>query len=225
MRLILPGRRLREHDRVDSARVAVLRDLLAATGWVERTSGFARTMRRSTKDPGGLLLVGTPAHEPWHLAAHLDDESRRAGVAELRPTLVRHAVPAGAPAHLAVSLHRLEAARRGETVVVVAEDAAPQDLLQRAWDARRTGATVLALDTGDEELEDVAHESLTVDERSTHGLQEVGLDDVLTFDSVQHLVSLAAGEQPGGRRGLRDRLAAALDVISGPRPGEGADGW
>lgn len=205
---------------MDSARVAVLRDLLATTGWVERTSGFARTMRRSTKDPGGLLLVGTPAHEPWHLTAHLDDESRRSGIAELRPTLVRHAVPAGAPAHLSVSLQRLEAARRGETLVVVAEDAAPEGLLQRAWDARRTGATVLAMDTGDPELEDVAHESLTLDDGSTAGLHQVGLDDVLTFDSVQHLVSLAAGEVTG-RRGLRDRLAAVLDTISGPRHGEG----
>lgn len=209
---------------MESARVAVLRDLLASTGWVERTSGFARTMRRSTKDPGGLLLVGTPEHEPWHLAAHLDDESRRNGVGQLRPTLVRHEVPSGAPAHLSVTLHRLEVARRGETVVVVAEDAAPEGLLQRAWDARRTGATVLAMDTGDDELEQVAHESLTLDAGSTAGLQQVGLDDVLTFDSVQHLVSLAAGDESAARRGLRDRLAAMLDTISGPRHGEGADG-
>ena len=50
----------------------------------------------------------------------------------------------------------------GETVLVVAETQAPEGLLQRAWDARRTGATVLALDTGDQELESVAHESLIV---------------------------------------------------------------
>jgi hypothetical protein len=209
---------------MDSARVAVLRDLLATTGWVERTSGFARTMRRSTKEPGGLLLVGTPSHEPWHLAAHLDDASRRNGVAELRPTLVRHAVPTGAPAHLSVSLRRLEVARRGETVVVVAEDEAPEGLLERAWDARRTGATVLAMDTGDRELEEVAHESLSLDHGSASGLHQAGLNDILTFDSVQHLVSMAAGEQSSGRRGLRDRLAAVLDTISGPRQGEGLDG-
>ena len=62
------------------------------------------------------------------------------------------------------------------------------------------------------------HESLTV----------VTADLVvpeLTFESIQHLVSLAAGEAPAGarsgRNSLRDRLARALDVISGPQPPRG----
>lgn len=203
---------------MDSARVGALRDLLASTGWVERTRTFAVTMRRSTRTPGGLLLVGTPDEEPWHLAAHLDDESRWSGVAEISPTLVRWKVPEGAPPHLSVTLQRLEQATRGETVLVVAPDVAPDPLLERAWDARRHGATVLSLDGGDAQLADVAHESLTV----------VAADLVvpeLSFDSVQHLVSLAAGEaaaessgisgDAGGRRGFRDRLAKALDAISG----------
>ena len=100
---------------MDAARVAALRELLASTGWVERTHTFARTMRRSTRTPGGLLLVGTPDEEPWHLAAHLDDESRWTGVVEIRPTLVRWSVPEGAPPHLAVTLSgssRRPAARR-----------------------------------------------------------------------------------------------------------------
>lgn len=201
---------------MDAARAVVLRELLASTGWVERTRGFARTLRTSTKDPGGLLLVGTPEEEPWHLAAHLDDESRLSGIAELAPTLVRWRVPPGAPPHLSVTLQRLEAARRGETVFVVAEEAAPVPLLERVADARKIGATVLALDGGDAELEGLAHESLTVVEADLVVPQ-------LSFDTVQHLVSLAAGETGwasggGRRRGFRDRLARALDVISGPAP-------
>jgi hypothetical protein len=200
---------------MDSAGVGALRDLLASTGWVERTRAFAVTIRRSTRTAGGLLLVGTPDEEPWHLAAHLDDESRWSGVVEISPTLVRWQVPDGAPTHLSVTLDRLERAGRGETVLVVAQDAAPDPLLERAWDARRHGATVLSLDGGDPQLADVAHETLTV----------VAADLVvpeLSFDSVQHLVSVAAGEtakagtQGGpGRQGFRDRLARALDAISG----------
>ena len=63
------------------------------------------------------------------MTAHLDDKSRLSGVAELAPTLVRWAPPPGAPPHLAVGLARLEGARRGETLFVVAEDTAPVPLL------------------------------------------------------------------------------------------------
>ena len=64
-----------QHGRMDSERARALRDLLGGSDWVQRTREFAVTLRRSTT-PGGLLLVGTPDEEPWHLAAHLDDESR-----------------------------------------------------------------------------------------------------------------------------------------------------
>ena len=46
----------------------------------------------------------------------------------------------------------------------------------------------------------------------------------LSFDSVQHLVSVATGEVAAGdvsaaaRRGLRTRLAHVLDTISGSAP-------
>ena len=139
-----------------------LRELLGTTGWVERTSAFASTLRRSSTTVGGLLLVGTPTEEPWHLAAHLDDESRFAGVPELSPTLVRWSPPPQAPPHLSVTLARLEAARRDETVFVVAPDAAPEQLLERVADARRIGATILSIDDGDDELGSFVHDRLVV---------------------------------------------------------------
>ena len=213
---------------MDASHLAEIRDLLVSTGWVDRTRTFARALTRSTTERGGLLVVGTPEEEPWHLTAHLDDEARISGIAELTPTLVRWKVPDGAPPHLAVTMARLEAARRGETVFVVAEDVAPDPLLERVWDARKLGATILSLDGGDTELEGMAHESLVV---SRSDLVVPGL----SFDSVQHLVSMAVGDESrgssgapvGGSRGgptggsggkgrLRERLAKALDTLSGP---------
>ena len=90
--------------------VAALRALLAPTGWPDRAQVFARALRTSTRARGGLLLVGTPDEEPWHLAAHLDDESRLSGIAELAPTLVRWNAPVDAPPHLRIGLERLEVA-------------------------------------------------------------------------------------------------------------------
>ena len=101
------------HGSVNAEQVAALRELLAPTGWVERAATFARALRTSTRTPGGLLVVGTPQEEPWHLTAHLDEESRLGGIPELAPTLVRWSAPPGAPLHLSVTLQRLEAARRG----------------------------------------------------------------------------------------------------------------
>ena len=92
---------------------------------------------------------------------------------------------------------------------VVAEDSAPVPLLERVNDARRVGATILALDEGDPELDALAHEALAVPES-------------LSFDAGQHLVSAAAGERDAtrsaGARGLRARLARLLDTVSGPTP-------
>jgi len=175
----------------------MLRAVLSSTGWLERTGEFARAMRMSTREPGGLLLVGALDDEPWHLAAHLDEESRWSGVPELSPTLVRWAPPADAPPHLRVGLDRLAAARRGQTLVVVAQGAAPVPLLERVDDARRTGATILAVDTGDSELEGLAHDTLVVSAQQR----------LVTFDGAQHLVV--------PRPRLRDRLARLLDTISG----------
>jgi hypothetical protein len=199
------------HGAVDADQVTALRILLGPSGWLEQTRSFARALRgRRPRAAGELLLVGTPDEEPWHLAAHLDQESRLAGIPGLAPTLVRWSPPPGAPAHLSVGLARLEAARRGETLFVVSPEAAPPPLLERVHDARRIGATILALDAGDPELDEMAHEYLAV----APGLAPV------TFDAAQHLVSAAAGEpaaaRTGARTGLRGRLARLLDAVSGP---------
>jgi hypothetical protein len=190
---------------VNAEQVAALRALLGPTGWLDRATVFARALRGSARAPGGLLLVGTPGHEPWHLAAHLDEESRLAGLPELAPTLVRWDPPAGAPRHLSVGLARLAEAKRGESLLVVSPRAAPDPLLERVSDARRSGATILALDRGDRQLEDIAHEALIVEQSAP-----------LSFDAAQHLVSAAAGEQTEAARGLRARLARFLDTVSGP---------
>jgi hypothetical protein len=189
---------------VDADQVATLRTLLAGSSWLEQARVFGRALRTTPKSAGGLLVVGTPAYEPWHVTAHLDDESRLAGIPELSPTLVRWAPPAGAPPHLAVGLARLEAAQRGETLFVVAEDSTPVPLLERVNDARHAGATILALDEGDPELDALAHEALAVPE-------------TLSFDAGQHLVSAAAGERDAARgRSLRARLARLLETVTGP---------
>jgi hypothetical protein len=192
---------------MDAEQVAALRAVLAPTGWLERTTVFARALRRS-RTPGGLLLVGTPGDEPWHLAAHLDEESRLSGAPELSPTLVRWAPPPDAPPHLRVGIRRLERAERGETVLVVGAKLARAPLLERVSDARKR-ATVLALDQGDPELEQLAHEVLTV---------QPGMAPV-SFDGAQHLVSSAAGGPAElTRRGLRQWLNRVLDTVSGPPP-------
>jgi hypothetical protein len=194
---------------MNAEQVAALRVLLGPTGWVERAAAFASALRRSSRTPGGLLLVGTPDHEPWHLAAHLDEQSRFAHLPELAPTLIRWAPPPGAPPHLRVGLARLEAARRGESLLVVTPEAAPGPLLERVSDARRGGATVFTLDRGDAELAGLAHEALVVAQAPAP----------LSFDAAQHLVSAAAGDRPAGGRGFRARLATILDLVSGPAPG------
>jgi hypothetical protein len=177
---------------VDASAVDRLRAALAGTGWVERAASLAKSLRTAPHDPGGLLLVGTPDDEPWHLAAHLDDEARWGRVPTLRPTLVRWSPPAGAPPHLAVGLSRLEAVTRGETLFVVAPDAPPEQLLERVADARRGGATVLALDGAASELADLAHDALVV-----HGAGAPGID------AVGHLLSASAGAPPRRSRWRR----------------------
>lgn len=202
---------------VDSARVLLLRDALAQSGWIERTRSFSGSLRR-VPEAGRLLLVGTPDEEPWHLAAHLDDESRLSGLAQLSPTLVRWAPPSDAPPHLSVTMSRLEAATRGETVFVVAPDAPPEFLLERVADARRTGATILSIDDGDDDLASLAHDRIVVPTSLDQRLvvtNDMPVD--LDIDAVSHLVSVAAGENLS-RDSMRDRVARMLERLSGPPP-------
>ncbi|MFF1415927.1 hypothetical protein ACFVX6_40210 [Streptomyces sp. NPDC058289] len=198
---------------MDAVRVALLREVLAGTEWPGAARRFAGTLRRSVVPAGGnLLLVGTEQYEPWHLAAHLVDEAAWSGLPELAPTLVRHRVLPGDAPHLSVGLSRLEAARRGHTLLVVAPEQPGDGLLERVHDARRAGATVLSLDGGDADLGTLAHEVLSVPDGAAE----------LDLDTVQHLVSAAAGEnslpvQRGPRR-FRDRLARLADQLAAPPP-------
>lgn len=196
---------------MDMHQAKLLREVLDGTGWTDRFAGFGRALR-TTRTPGGLLLVGPPEDEPWHLTAHLDDESRYGQIPELSPTLVRWNPPPDAPKHLSIGLDRLGETRRGESLLVVS-DLPSVPLLERVDDVRRKGANVFCLDTGDRELEGLAHEVLTVPET----------DPLVSFDSAQHLVSLAAGEVDPERfsarespRGFRARLGRLLDALSGP---------
>jgi hypothetical protein len=173
---------------MDGEQIERLRARLRDTGWWTRALSVGQVVR-GTRAPGGLLVVGTPDDEPWHLAAHLDDEARYAGLDQLRPTLVRHDPPADAPAHLSVGLSRLEVAGHGETVFLVAPAASPEGLLERIADARRTGATVVSVDGGDPELDGLVHERFTVGRAGL--LAPGGTSDGL--DLAQHLVSSASG--------------------------------
>jgi hypothetical protein len=191
---------------MNQAQVEALRAMLVPTGWLDRTRYFASALRSRAKTPNGLLIVGSPTDEPWHMTAHLADESRLAGLPELEPTLVRWAAPAGAPPHLRVGIDRLERTGRDETLLVVSAQVAPAVLLERVADARKSGTAIFALDQGDPELDGLAHESLAV----------VPAQAPVSFDGAQHLVSLAVGEPIQRRPGLRHQLARLLDTISGP---------
>lgn len=193
---------------MDRTSVQALRELLATTSIVERTRGFGRSLRRTRvgRDPGGLLVVGTPSDEPWHFTAHLRDEAEYAGAPELTPTLVRWAPPPNAPAHLAVDLGRLERARRGESLLIVAPSLAPDPLLERLDDARLRGATLFSVSGQDPQLESLVDEALLLD----------NVTPSVDFDAMTHLVSLATGE-PLPTRGVRSRLARLLDSLAGPR--------
>ncbi|MFE9437928.1 hypothetical protein ACFYO2_02730 [Streptomyces sp. NPDC006602] len=197
---------------MDAVRVALLREVLAGTEWLGATRRFAGALRGSVvSHGGGLLLVGTAEYEPWHLAAHLVDEAAWSGTPELAPTLVRHDARASDPAHLSVGLGRLAAARRGETLLIVSPQGPGAPLLEQVHDARRAGATVLALGDGGSELTAMAHEALPVPDGAE-----------LDLDSVQHLVSAAAGENalpaPRGHRRFRDRLARLAHDLMAPPP-------
>jgi hypothetical protein len=190
---------------VDHIEADLLRPLVEGAGLNDADAEFAGALGTAPHGPGGLLLVGTPAEEPWHFAAHLSDEARWSARPDLEPTLVRWRVPPTAPPHLSVGVRRLETVRRAETLLVVSPGAAPESLLERVSDARRHGALVLTIDGGDSELESLARVRLSVPE-----------SDGPLIDVVQHLVS-AAAPSAVRRRSLRARINRLLDTAQGLR--------
>ena len=191
--------------RVDADKVSVLRELLAGDAWIQRTDEFAGAMRGVTRRADGLLLVGTPDYEPWHLAAHLDDEATFGGAVDLRPTLVRWAVPERAAPHLSVGMDRLTAIRRGEPLLVVSE-APSEPLLDRVDLARRRGGTIFTLGSMDDDLVGLSHETLPISDLTPAAVN---------LDLAEHLVSLSAAKQSGRPIGWRGSLRRALDRLCG----------
>ncbi len=115
---------------MDGHQVERLRAALRGTAWWTRALGVGAAVRR-TRSPGGLLVVGTPAEEPWHFTAHLDDEARWTGLASCGR---RWSGGTPLPVHRPTSplgWTGWRRATRGETVVVVAPEHAPEGLLER----------------------------------------------------------------------------------------------
>jgi hypothetical protein len=165
-------------------------------GWLDTARSFARSLRGAGHEPGRLLVVGTAEDEPWHLTAHLADAARWRSLPSLQPTLVRRHVPHGAPPHLSVGLDAVDTAGRGTTVLVAAPTVAHDDrLLERLDDARRGGATLLALHGGSGPLDDLAHETLPLPR---------GLPALAGFEVATHVVTAATDVR---RRGLPWRRA------------------
>jgi hypothetical protein len=191
---------------MDMAQVSVLRGLLLGSEWLDRTDDFAGAMRSATRRADGLLLFGTPDNEPWHLAAHLSDEAELSGATDLRPTLVRWSPPLNAPPHLSITLERLREMRRGEPLLVVADEPVGDTMLERVNDARHRGGRVFALTDDDRELEQLAHESLTL---------SAGLPDLVDLAVAEHLVSMSAAAADTSLTGWRASLRRTLDRICG----------
>lgn len=193
---------------MDRSEARILRELLElgrARAWLEEADEFAAALRAAPRRAGGLLLVGEHDAEPWHMAAHLTDEARTAGLDALSPTLVRRNPGPDAPAHLSAGLERIRAATRSEAVLIVAERDPDDDVLEGVDDARRHGARILTLSQSAPLAGGLAHELLAVPD----------VPDAPSFDGAQHLVSTAAADlRP---RGLLDRVRRWVEAGNGPR--------
>lgn len=182
-----------------------LLDLGRGREWLARADAFAAALRAAPRRDGGLLVVGRREAEPWHMAAHLSEEARLAGLARLSPTLVRHTPAPGAPAHLAAGLDSISAAGRSEAVLIVAEQDPDERVLERVDDARRRGARILTLSQHAPLSGGLAHELLAVPD----------LPEAPSFDGAQHLVSAAAVD--ARPHGLLERLRRWVEAGNGPR--------
>jgi hypothetical protein len=144
-------------------------------------SRIAADLERAARS-GEFLVVGTPGYEPWHLVAHWQQSPVRV----MSPTLVRHHVAANAAPHLSIGLDAIQHATRTDALLIVAPDRAGADLLERLSDARRRGATVLALTADDDETTLPEFDSIA------HDLATVG---TASFDFAQHLLPIATQVQ------------------------------
>ena len=204
--------------------------MLTGTELGSRTTQFGYALRRFTTRRSGLMLFGPVDEEPWHLTAHLDDELHRAGIEDMRPSLVRWAPPPDAPPHLAIGLDRLRDAGRGESLLVVAEDAPGETLLERISDVRRRGTTIFSIGNGDNELTSLSHETLIPELLIPEGfgwtsrelydepqaaVTEVEPQTAEGFETAQHLVSLATADAEAGQPGWRRRLRNTIERLGG----------
>jgi hypothetical protein len=167
---------------MDHHDIGRFRRMLRALRLDDASAEFAAALGSGSPSRDSLLVVGTPECEPWHFVAHLAEEAQSSGRPDLVPTWVRWTPPVAARAHLAVSLDRLAAVRRGDTVLVVAPNGASERLLDRVDDVRRFGGRVMTIHREDQELVQLSHETLVVPV----------VAPPRTFDVVQHVVTSAA---------------------------------
>jgi hypothetical protein len=146
----------------------------------KETRLFARALGDRPDRSCRLFVVGLPEFEPWHFTAHMGEEAARHGRQDLVPTLLRWDVPLGAPPHLSVSVDTLFQAHSRQTVLVVSPtgNGAPE-LLERVSDAKRRGSRIMTIHRGNAELNDLSHETLSVEESRPER----------HFDLAQHVVT------------------------------------
>jgi hypothetical protein len=182
---------------MDNHEIHRFRRILRALRLDDASSEFAAALGANEERGGdSLLVVGTPEFEPWHFVAHLADQARLSGRPDLMPTWVRWAAPERTRAHLSVTIDRLAATRRGDTVLVIAPNDASEQLLDRVSDARHAGGRILTLHREDRDLAGLAHEALIVPTMAPPK----------TFEVVQHVVANGASG-PTSRRVRRGQVA------------------
>lgn len=169
--------------------------LRARGGWLSRAWDLGQHLRPASASAGQLFVVGTETFDPWHLSAHLADEARLCGLPSMRPTLLRWRPPQSAPPHLAHTVAELVEAGRHKAVLVVAPNPVSPEMLERLSDARRRGASLLAVTAGQRELNELAHDAVTIP-------GNVGSDDLTgdDFSLATHLVTVSAGTKARSRR-------------------------
>jgi hypothetical protein len=158
--------------------------------WVRRNRGAAwladlqqlgGALRRGSRRPGSLFVVGPEDDQPWHLAAHLDMLARYRDVPELQPVAPNVT---------------LSEAKASDAVLVVSESRLDVSLLDRLADVRSKGSAVVGLTAErDPELERLTSEVVAVDLDTI----EIAMPGIRAdFDLATHLFGVAA-VTPGRR--------------------------